>query len=80
MIQENKRWIRVASLYPERGQLHQVLPATASCWISPMTNLFYPKYETTWIQRPVHIKAKDETFTARIVQTDGEVVEKQVNV
>ncbi len=41
---------------------------------------YYSDYKTTWIQGPVHITEKDKHFQARIIQTDGEVVELDVKL
>ena len=77
--QGNKRWIRLASLYPEtinyveyyrNGELLDV------AYDEP----FYPRYETTWIQKPIHIKPTDKTFTARITHTNGTTTEKTINL
>lgn len=79
MIQGDKRWIRIAALYPENvdyveyyrnGELMDI------AYEEP----FYPDYVTTWIQRPITMRPDDRVFTARIVQTDGEVIEKTVEV
>jgi hypothetical protein len=79
MVQDGKRWIRLAALSPEtvdyieyyrNGELLDI------AYEEP----FYPGYETTWIQRPVHIEPTDEAFVARIHQTDGRVIERHVTL
>lgn len=79
IIQEDKRWIRIAALYPEKidfveyyrnGKLIDV------AYDAP----YYPLYMTTWIQGPIHMNAEDKVFMARIVQSDGSVIEKTVEV
>ena len=75
---DGKRWIRLASLYPEKidyvefyrnGQLIDV------AYDEP----FFVDYKTTWIQGPVHIQPDDREWKARIVQADGEAIEKIVH-
>jgi hypothetical protein len=77
MVQDGKRWVRLAALHPEtvdyieyyrNGELLDI------AYDEP----FYPRYETTWIQRPVHIEPTDEAFAARIHQADGRVIERHV--
>jgi len=70
-----QRWLRLAALYPEQvdyvefyrnGQLIEV------AYQAP----FFIDYRTTWIQGPVSMRPDDKTWLARVVQTDGRVVEK----
>ena len=78
-VRGNKRWIRIASLYPEKVDYIEYYRNGRLLDIA-YDEPFYPRYETTWIQRPVYIKPEDKVFTARIVQTDGSVVEKRVEI
>ena len=79
MTLNGKRWIRVAALYPEKvdcveyyrnGELLDV------AYDEP----FYPGYLTTWIQDPIVMQPDDREFMARIIQCDGEVIEKVVEL
>ena len=79
MKQGDKRWIRLASLYPEKIDYVEYYRNGKLIDIA-YDEPFYPGYETTWIQKPVHITFEDKVFTARIFQTNGEVVEKQVEL
>lgn len=70
----NKRWIRLASLYPEtinyvefykNGKLYDI------SYEEP----FMVNYRTTWIQMPVKAEPGDE-WKAKIFLTDGKVIER----
>jgi len=76
-IQNGKRWIRLASLYPEKintvtyfrnGNLLDI------AYEEP----FYTNYVETWVQKPVMVR-DDDTFSARVVQFDGKVIEIEGN-
>lgn len=72
---DNKRWIRLASLYPEsinyvefyrNGQLLDI------AYDEP----FMVNYESTWIQGPCYITPEDKEWKARVFLRSGEIIEK----
>lgn len=79
MIQDGKRWIRVAALYPEKVD-HVEYYRNGELMDLAYDEPFYPGYVTTWIQKPIVIRPEDKTFVARIVQADGDVIEKTVEL
>lgn len=79
LVQDSKRWVRVASLYPEKVNYIEYYRNGELLDIA-YDEPFYPGYETTWIQKPIRMRPDDKVFTARIVQTDGKVIEKRVEV
>ena len=79
MTLNGKRWIRVAALYPEKVDYVEYY-RNGTLMDVGYDEPFYPRYLTTWIQEPIVIKPDDTVFMARIVQRDGEVIEKVVEV
>ena len=76
---DGKRWLRLAALYPEQvdyvefyrdGELVDV------AYDEP----FFIDYRTTWIQGPVQMRPDDKVWLARVVQTNGQIVEQIVNL
>jgi hypothetical protein len=78
MIQDNKRWIRLAALYPEKIDTVEYFRNGQPMGIA-YEEPFYPDYVETWIQKPIHMQPEDSIFTARITQFDGKVIEKTKN-
>lgn len=78
MIQGNKRWIRLAALYPEKIDTVEYFRNGQPMGIA-YEEPFYPDYVETWIQKPIYMQPGDKIFTARITQFDGEVIEKTQN-
>lgn len=78
MIQGNKRWIRLAALYPEKIDTVEYFRNGQPMGIA-YEEPFYPDYVETWIQKPIYMQPEDKIFTARITQFDGEVIEKTQN-
>jgi hypothetical protein len=79
MTLNGKRWIRVASLYPEKVDRVEYYRNGALMDIA-YYEPFYPNYVTTWIQEPIVMRPEDRTFLARIFQWDGEVIEKRIDL
>ncbi|MAU11574.1 MAG: hypothetical protein CL607_17250 [Anaerolineaceae bacterium] len=78
-IQGNKRWIRLASLHPEKVNTVEYFRNGEPIGIA-YEEPFYPDYITTWIQKPILITPEDKTFKAQITQLDGEVIEKIIEL
>jgi hypothetical protein len=76
-IQDGKRWIRLAALYPERIDTVEYFRNGKPMGIA-YEEPFYPEYVTTWIQKPILIQPDDREFMARIRLFDGTVIEKYV--
>lgn len=78
-VQQGKRWIRVAALYPEKVDFVEYYRNGKLMDIA-YDEPFYPGYETTWIQKPILMQAEDKTFMARIIETGGDIIEKSVEI
>ena len=76
-IQDGKRWIRLAALYPEKIDTVEYFRNGKPMGIA-YEEPFYPDYVETWIQKPIFMQADDREFMARIRQFDGKVIEKIV--
>jgi len=74
-IQDGKRWIRLAALYPEKIDTVEYFRNGKPMGIA-YEEPFYPDYVETWIQKPIFMRADDREFMARIRQFDGKVIEK----
>ena len=78
MIQGNKRWIRLAALYPEKIDTVEYFRNGQPMGIA-YEEPFYPDYMETWIQKPIYMQPEDTIFTVHITQFDGKVIEKTQN-
>lgn len=78
-VQQGKRWIRLAALYPEKVDFVKYYRNGKLMDIA-YDEPFYPGYQTTWIQKPITMQPEDKTFTAQIIETSGDVIEKSVKV
>lgn len=76
---QNQRWIRLASLYPERidtvefyrnGELFDVA----------FEEPYYPLHETTWIQKGVTVAGQREEWLARAYLHSGDVIERTAEI
>ncbi|TDF91137.1 hypothetical protein [Paenibacillus piri] len=76
---ENKRWIRLASLYPETVNYVEfyrngILIDTA------YNEPFMIQNETTWIQQPWIMTSEDKEWTAKVFLADGRIIERSVKL
>jgi hypothetical protein len=71
MIQDGKRWIRLAALYPEKIDTVEYYRNGKPMGIA-YEEPFYPDYVQTWIQKPIFMQPEDRSFTARVIQFDGQ--------
>jgi hypothetical protein len=76
-IQDGKRWIRLAALYPEKIDTVEYFRNGKPMGIA-YEEPFYPDYLETWIQKPILMQPDDREFMACITQFDGKVIEKVV--
>ncbi|QPC81325.1 hypothetical protein G4Y79_16670 [Phototrophicus methaneseepsis] len=79
MVQDGKRWIRLAALYPEKIDTVEYFRNGEPMGIA-YEEPFYPDYVETWIQTPIMMQPDDKVFTARVTQFDGKVIEKTVEL
>jgi len=79
MIQDGKRWIRLAALYPEKIDTVEYFRNGKPMGMA-YEEPFYPDYVTTWAQKPIFMQPEDKSFTACITRFDGEVIEKTVEI
>jgi hypothetical protein len=75
---EGKRWLHVAALYPEKVDYVEYF-RNGELVDRAYDEPFYIDYRSTWIQGPVYPQPGDH-WLARIVQSDGKVIEKSVEV
>lgn len=79
MIQDGKRWIRLAALYPEQIDTVEYFrngQPMGTAYEIP----FYPEYVTTWIQKPIFMQPDDRNFTARATLIDGTIIERTIDL
>ncbi|MCF7925984.1 MAG: hypothetical protein K9L74_00205 [Candidatus Izimaplasma sp.] len=74
-----KRWIRLAAEYPEQINYVDFYRNEKFVYRSYDEPYFLFR-ETTWIQKPWHIKKDDRKWTAEVVLLDGTKVIKSVSV
>ena len=75
---DGKRWLHVAALYPERVDYVEYF-CNGELVDRAYGEPFYINYMTTWRHRPVAARPGD-VWLARIVESDGSVVELQTEV
>jgi len=79
MTIDNKRWIRLASLYPETINFVEFYRNGELVDIA-FNEPFMIKNETTWIQEPWIMTQDDKEWKAVIYLADGKVLEKVVTL
>lgn len=75
----NKRWIRLAAEFPEKIN-HVDFYRNNEFMYRSYDEPYFMYRETTWIQKPWHIKKDDKNWTAKVVLVDGTTVTKSVEV
>ena len=73
MTQDGKRWIRLAALYPEKIDTVAYFRNGQPMGIA-YEEPFYPDYVETWIQKPIFMQPEYKSFSARIIQFDGQEI------
>lgn len=79
MIYEGKRWIRLASMYPEKIQKVDFY-RNGEYFETAYNDPFTINYVVNWYQKPTEGIQTGEVWKAEIVLTDGTVIEKEVIV
>lgn len=79
MIFEGKRWIRLASMYPEKIQKVDFY-RNGEYFETAYNDPFTINYVVNWYQKPVENIQSGEVWKAVIVLTDGTVLEKETMV
>jgi len=74
-VYEGKRWIRLASLYPERIDFVEFY-RNDTLFDLAFEEPYYPLHRTTWIQDGIELTGKREEWRAVVHLHSGEVVEK----
>lgn len=72
---QNKRWIRLASLYPERIDYVEYY-RNGALFDMAFEEPYYPLHQTTWIQDGVTHSDQQEEWLALIYLHSGEVIER----
>lgn len=72
---QDQRWIRLASLYPERIDYVEFY-RNGEFFDIAFEEPYYPLHETTWIQRGITLSGEHESWVARIYLHSGEVIER----
>ena len=72
---ENKRWIRLASLYPERIDFVKFYRNSELIDIA-YEEPYYIFSETTWIQQGIELTGKNENWVAEITLHSGDVIKR----
>ncbi len=79
MTVDNKRWIRLASLYPERIDYVEFYRNGELVDLA-FNEPFMIRNDTTWIQDAWIMTADDKEWTAVVHLTDGSIVEKKISL
>lgn len=72
---QNQRWIRLASLYPERIDTVEFY-RNGEFFAIAFEEPYYPLHETTWIQKGVTVTGQREEWLARAHLHSGDVIER----
>jgi hypothetical protein len=76
---QNKRWIRLASLYPERIDYVEFYRNGVIFDIA-YEEPYYTLHKTTWIQDGVELTGSDEEWRVEVHLHSGEIIEKFASV
>ena len=79
MEYQGKRWVRLASLYPETinyVDFYRNGKLVCSAYDEP----FMVNFQTNWMQGPIHVQPDDKEWRAVIQLSNGDIVEKIVSV
>jgi len=79
MTVDKKRWIRLASLYPESINYVEFYKNGKLVDIA-YDEPFMVNSETTWIQSPCYISHEDKEWKAVVHLRNGEIIEKTVTL
>ena len=77
-VLEDKRWIRLVSLYPEKVNYVEYYKNRSLFDIS-YEEPYMVNYKTTWIQEPVKVKPGDK-WLAKVYLNNGKIIEKERTV
>ena len=76
---QNQRWLRLASLYPERID-YVVYFRNGEFFDVAFEEPYYPLHKTTWIQDGVTLSGKREDWKAVVHLHSGDIIERTAAV